>query len=175
MLDARDGLRVTPAPAPERPARNPPDAIGGTARTLTRRAPNDLGSAALGRVRALRPLNVAGPVSAASDCWAAIDWVGYRPLHHPRRDVSHLTGADAPQNLDNARHEWSCVGEAIASCAQNDDAERECADVLLVLNASIHRDQRTIPSLRRPAQECPIPDATPAEPEHGGYVERFGK
>ena len=88
-----------------------------------------------------------------------------------------LTWLERGEGVEDRRHERLEVHDTIGWRADKKHAERQRCEVLLELDAPVHRDQRVVFAMHTP-QKLTVRDARPAAADHGVdtvALERCGK
>lgn len=77
-----------------------------------------------------------------------------------------LTWLERREGIEDRRHERLEVHQAVGWRTDNQHAEGHCCQVLLELDALVHRDQRVVLAPHTP-QKLAVRDARPAAADHG--------
>ena len=80
--------------------------------------------------------------------------------------ANKLTGFERREGIEHRRHERLEVHQAIGWCTKKKHTERQCRQILLELDALVHRDQRVVLA-PHPPQKLAVRVACPATTAHG--------
>ena len=67
-----------------------------------------------------------------------------------------------------ARHQRKQILQPIRACAEDDDRNTRCGDILLITKIAIHRDEDLEACVSHQAQEVTVALTRPTLPRHGG-------